>query len=326
MKAAITGATGFVGRHLVAELVRSGYEVTAIVRATSDTSQLSDARIAIACLDSKDELTRALAGSDIAFHLASAVDFGSDSDRFHRTNVDGTRNVLAAAKTAGIRRVVHCSSIVAIGARRRPVLLDESSRWNLGRLNVPYVNTKRVAEELALAANGAGLEVVVANPSCVVGPGDHAGSEFGTICQRFWRGRLPIHFGGGNNFVDVRDVADGLRRCSESGRPGHRYILGGANRSMTTFFSELARAARRAIPRWRLPGSLAGLAAYLECRLSSKPRQRAYLSREQAKLLPYFFYFDCGKAQRELEYAPRPLAESLADAFRDWSGSARSAA
>jgi dihydroflavonol-4-reductase len=234
-------------------------------------------------------------------------------------NVIGTANVIAAAQTAGIRRLVHCSSIVAVGAITGPTRLDETARWNLGALQVPYVSTKREAEEVALAAQN--IEVVVANPACVIGPGDHAGSEFGTICGRFWRGKLPIHFGGGNNFVDVRDVAVGLRLCAERGRVGERYILGGSNRSMTAFFSELAVAARQALPRFRLPTVLAPLTAALESRLSRPSRHRAYLSPAQAKLLSYFFYFDCGKARRELGYAARPLRESLRDAFNDWKSS-----
>ena len=102
----------------------------------------------------------------------------------------------------------------------------------------------RRAEELALAANGRGLEVVVVNPACVIGPDDFTSSEFGTLCRRFWLGRLPIHFGGGNNFVDVRDVASGIVSALDRGRPGERYILGGANRSLTAFFRATLRPAR----------------------------------------------------------------------------------
>ncbi len=325
MKAAVTGATGFVGRHLVAELIRAGHAVSAVVRPTSDLIGLNSASIAVAALDDATSLATAFDCCDVVYHLAGAVDFGDDRQRFRQVNVGGTANVIAAARKSGVRRLVHCSSIVAVGASLRPLRLDESARWNLGGLNVPYVNTKREAEELALAATGPNLETVVANLACVVGPGDHAGSEFGTICRRFWRGNLPIHFGGGNNFVDVRDVANGLRLCADQGRAGERYILGGTNRTMTAFFSELARAAGRMIPRLRLPSPVGWLTARLEKQFATKKRSRAYLTAAQAKLLPYFFFYDCSKAERELGFIARSLSETLSDAHADWRLQRRSA-
>src|SRR5262249_45753017 len=156
----------------------------------------------------RDSIIRACQGSEFLFHLAGAVDFANDWERFQRVNVDGTRCVIEAARLAGVRRLVHTSSVVAVGASARPGFLDETAHWNLGDLHVPYVTTKHQAERLALAASQAKLEVIVVNPSCVVGPDDFSASEFGTLCRRFWRRRVPFYFGGGNNFVDVRDVAE----------------------------------------------------------------------------------------------------------------------
>src|SRR4029077_1389132 len=102
--------------------------------------------------------------------------------------------------------------------------LDEKAQWNLARLRVPYVTTKRAAEELVLSAPAESLDVVVVNPASVVGPEDFSGSEFGTLCRRFWRGRLPFHFGGGNNFVDVRDVACGHLPPRQHGRSGGTHL------------------------------------------------------------------------------------------------------
>jgi len=315
-RVAMTGATGFVGLHVARALAGRGDRIIAVVRSTSDTSRLpAGTTPAFASLESQPELTRAFADCDAVVHLAGAVDFGGDWERFERVNVGGTRAVLGAA--AG-RRVVHCSSIVAVGAARGPHKLDESARWNLGPCRVPYVTTKRLAEELALSTPG----VVVVNPACVLGPDDFSPSEFGTLCGRFWTGRLPVHFGGGNNFVDVRDVAAGIVAALDRGRTGERYILGGANRSLTAFFGELAAATGCAIPRWRLPGALAPAIAWAEEQFRVKRRRRAYLSPAQARLLPWFFYFDSAKARRELGYAPRPLASTLADAFQFWQSRA----
>ena len=317
MNVAITGASGFLGRHLVVELRRSGHDITAIVRPTSDTSSLASARIAVADLNDLDAMQRAFQACEVVYHLAGAVDFGADWERFHNLNVIGTANVLQAARRAGVRRVVHCSSIVAVGASCRPLRLDETADWNLEYLNVPYVTTKWQAEQLALKANGENLEVVVANPSAVIGPGDGQ-SEFGTLCHRFWHGRIPIHFGGGQNYVDVRDVAIGLRLCGDRGQPGQRYILGGENRSMTAFFSELARVARRTYPRMRLPGALAPAASMIALRMVQKRHRPAYLSAAQAKLISFFFFVDSTKARRELGFASRPIHDSLNAAYSEF--------
>src|SRR5262249_17798579 len=242
------------------------------------------------------------------FHLAGVVDFGDDWERFRRVNIEGTRNIIEAARSAGVWRLIHTSSIVAIGAAQRPIKLDETASWNLARLNVPYVTTKPKAEELALSVAGKNLEVMVVNPGCVVGPDDFSGSEFGTLCRRFWRGRVPVYFGGGNNFVDVRDVATGHLLAAERGQAGQRYILGGINLPYHAFFAELARQAPQPTFRLRMPMALAGLVAALDARRRRRYDSSANLTAAQARMLPLYFYFDSAKARRELGYSPRPLA------------------
>jgi dihydroflavonol-4-reductase len=312
--AAVTGATGFVGSHLVRLLTDLGARVVAVVRAGADRSRLAaGVEVREAALEDRPALDRACRGCAFVFHVAGVVDFGDDWAGCRRVNLEGARHVAAAARAAGAR-LVHTSSIVAVGAGRGPQPLDETSRWDLGRLAVPYVTTKRQAEEAALGGGA-----VVVNPASVVGPDDFGRSEFGTLCYRFWKGRVPFHFGGGNNWVDVRDVALGHLLAAERGRAGQRYILGGANRTYSAFFADLARVARRRIGRLRLPNVLAPLAALLE-RVLARRGARPYLTAGQARLLPLFFYYDCGKAQRELGYRPRPLAVTLADTHAFWMG------
>ena len=319
-RVAVTGATGFLGHHLSVALTAAGAEVTALVRAFSDTSRLKalGVRCQVAPLDEPVLLAAACRGREIVFHLAGAVDFNNDWDLCRKVNVAGTANVLRAAASAGVRRVVHASSIVAVGAAPSPVRLDEDSPWQLGGAAVPYVTTKREGEQLALGFRD-GPEVVVVNPASVVGPDDYSGSEFGLMCRRFWQGRIPLVFGGGNNFVDVRDVAAGMLRTAEVGRPGERYILGGTNLSYTAFNGELARVAGRAIPRFRLPTPLARVGAAIGDRLKRKKSKRPLLSSAQARLLGLFFYYDCSKARRELGYITRPLRQTLVDAYHFWT-------
>lgn len=316
---AMTGATGFVGHHLASLLRECGANVTALVRAKSACDRLRslDVHCKTAALDDIDSLARGCDGAEYLFHLAGAVDFENDWERFRLVNVQGTRNVIAAARRAGINRMVHTSSIVAVGANQRPFPLNETSTWNLRQCRVPYVTTKRQGEELALQSSDGGLQVVVVNPACVIGPDDFSKSEFGTLCYRFWRGRIPFHFGGGHNFVDVRDVALGHLLAAERGRPGERYILGGVNRTLTSFFGDLARVADRAIFRMRLPRGVGSVVAKFADRVRKKGR-RSYLTASQSRLLSLFFFYDCRKANRELGYQPRDFAETTRETHRFW--------
>jgi dihydroflavonol-4-reductase len=321
-KVAVTGATGFVGSHAALELRRHGANVVALVRATSDVKRLLAAGVVckIASLDDARSLASSLKGCDVVVHAAGAVGFDDTWDPFYRVNVQGTRTLLDAARQAKVRRFVHVSSIVAVGASETPASLDENAGWNLRSHHVPYVTTKRWAEEAALAANGDGLDVVVVNPASVVGPDDFTGSEFGTLCRRFWRGRIPFHFGGGNNYVDVRDVAQGIRLAAEQGRAGERYLLSGENRTYAAFFNDLCRAGRRTIPRLRLPNALAPVLGFVNDRMQRRSTKRPYLSVSQAALIGLYFYFDAAKARRELGFRARPLAQALADAHAFWMG------
>jgi dihydroflavonol-4-reductase len=317
---AVTGGTGFLGHHVTRQLAARGAEVRAIVRAGSRKERLASVGIEWreASLNDRTSLADVMAGCEIVIHIAGAVDFESDWNRLLEVNVRGTENLLAAASRAGVRRVVCTSSIVAVGASTQPEELDETSSWNLESLAVPYVTSKRWAEERALACRE--LEVVVVNPTSVVGPDDFSGSEFGTLCNRFWRGRLPFHFGGGNNFVDVRDVATGHLLAAERGRTGERYILGGENRSYGDFFRALSGVAERPIFRLRLPSALGRLVAFVNARVPQRAGKHPYLTSAQARLLLLYFFARSEKARRELGYEPRPLRDSLADAHAFWMG------
>jgi dihydroflavonol-4-reductase len=315
-RVALTGASGFVGHHLAALLVRAGADVVALLRPTSDRSRLQalGVRCENAPLEDPNAIAGAARGSDVLIHVAGAVDFGDDWRRLDQINVDGTRHVIKAARRIGVRRLVHVSSIVAVGATKRPMELDESATWNLGPFRVPYVTTKRRAEILVLAEPD--LDAVVVNPGCVVGPDDFTESEFGRLCKRFWRGRLPIHFGGGNNFVDVRDVAAGISLAAHRGRSGQRYILSGQNRTFSEFFADLNHAGKVTRHWLRLPSAMARFAA--RCASLRRDKSRSALTPAQARLMGLYFFFTHAKAALELGYSPRPLAETLADAHAFW--------
>lgn len=320
-KIALTGATGFIGSHVALDLRAHGADVIALVRGSSETGRLVSGGVLCVpvSLDDVASLAAALHGCDIVIHAAGAVGFDSNWDTYYRVNVAGTRNLVQAARCAGVRRIVHTSSIVAVGAAESAVSIDETMPWNLGQYRVPYVTTKRWAEDAALSADGSGVEVVAVNPASVVGPNDFGPSEFGSVCQRFWKGNLRFHFGGGNNYVDVRDVACGIRLAAERGRAGERYLLTGENRTYHAFFTELCRAADRTIARLRLPNGLASVIGYFSDRRKRKPSRSASFTSHQAALMGLYFFFDAAKARNELGYSARPLRESLADTFAFWT-------
>jgi dihydroflavonol-4-reductase len=261
-------------------------------------------------------LARLTEGAEFLFHLAGAVAFHGPKDYFERVNVEGTRRVLGAARTAGVARLIHTSSVAAVGATPCPRIFDETMAWNLGGLDIPYLASKRAAEEAVLRS---GQEVVVVNPTCIIGPDDEYRSEFGTLCRRFWRGRTLIYFGGGMNFVDVRDVARGMLLAARRGRSGERYLLGGVNRSWTNFFRDLARTAGRAIPRLRVPASIADAIGWLEERFPREKKGRPWLTPAQARMSRLFMYCSSARAQTELGYQPRPWSQTLLDSYAYWS-------
>ncbi len=322
-RVAVTGATGFVGHHLVQLLARRGARVQALVRRQPGPNWPAQVQTCQVALDDPKALAAACAGCEYLFHLAAAVDFDADWARFWQINVAYTRNLVAAARQVSLRRLVFTSSIVAIGASQHPCPLDETAAWNLEKLAIPYVTTKRRAEELVLQEGQRGLDVVVVNPACVIGPDDWRGSEFGTLCKRIWGGRIPIYFGGGSNFVDVRDVALGHLLAAEKGVSGQRYILGGCNLTQAQFFAELARVASRPLFRLRLP-RLVGLLGARVAQHLRRPNRRAYLTVPQARLFGWFFFYQSHKARRELGFQPRAWEQTLADTHDFWMG--RSAA
>jgi len=314
----VTGGTGFLGYHLVKQLLDLGARVRVfalqpplshpILRLTQIEPIFGD------ILDAP-LVSQALRRCEVVFHTAGLVSlWGPALRRMQAVHVDGTKHVLQSLPPDAM--AVHTSSIVTIGASTTPMPFAEENPFNLERLKVDYVHAKRAAEQAALAAAGEGRRVVVVNPGYLVGPEDYEPSAMGKICRRFWRGRLPGAPPGGFNFVDVRDAAMGHLLAAEHGAAGRRYILGGENQTLQMFQAMLARAAGwrpRAMP--RLPCWLLGtLAALATCRalLTGRPPHPSF---QQVRLSRYFWYVHSGRAERELGYRPRSLMESLTDTY-----------
>jgi dihydroflavonol-4-reductase len=319
----VTGGSGFIGRHLVQMLCARGERVRIFdlrrpgygVRLRSETVEFVQGDIADA-----DAVARAMTGSDRVFHLAANPNlWARHKDDFTRVNFQGTVNVLSAAARLRPQRIVYTSteSILA-GLRRRSSdgLIDESAAQREEDLPGPYCRSKFRAERAALDAAGQGLPVVVVNPTLPVGPGDELMTPPTRMMLDFLNGRAPAYLDAAINMIDVRDAALGHLLAAERGRPGRRYILGGENLTMGALLALLEQISGRPMPKWRIPYWLAlGYAAvdeFIADRVTRRP-PRAPLA--GVKLVRHPMRFDNSRAHAELGLDPRPLRESLTEAF-----------
>jgi dihydroflavonol-4-reductase len=319
----VTGGTGFLGYHLVCRLLKLGADVTVLALAPRADHPLLLRPVKTVFGDVRDPETvrRAITGCGVVFHTAGLVaTWGPALRQMHSVHVTGTEEVLRAA---GAARVVHTSSIVAVGAPwgREPV--TEDSPFRLDRLRVDYVRAKRAAEQVALEAAARGRHVVVTNPGYLVGPGDYEPSVLGRFCTRFWKGRVPFALAGGLNLVDVRDVADGHLLAAEHGRPGRRYILGGENRTCRSFMAKLADVAGMrpralpAVPWWSL-GPAAGLSELRALWTGKEP----FPGFQHLRLNRHYWFCSSARARQELGYRPRDLNTTLDETYRWHAGRA----
>jgi dihydroflavonol-4-reductase len=314
MKVLVTGANGFVGSWLVRELARREHDVRILARKSSDLSELEGARYETAFGDVTDpaSLENALRGCDSVFHLAGVVGYSkAQRPLMEKVNVDGTRNLLAAIEKNPIKRLVHMSSVVAIGASfdgRYP--LNENSEFNLGDLDLGYFETKRKAEILVKSAVEDGrVDAVILNPSTIYGPGDaKKGSR--KVQVKVARGKFPFYTSGGVNVIAVEDVIEGLLAGWEKGVRGERYILAGENITIKTLFHWIASAAGVKPPGIYLPNGLLHLLGKFGDR---RERQGAHgpVNSENAWTSTLFHWFDNSKARRALGLNPRSSQEAV---------------
>ena len=306
----VTGATGFLGRHLVSLLVERGDEVRALVRAGSDASDLE--RIGVTALRgelSPEDVRVAASGCALVFHLAGLVSHErKDLDRLREVNVAGTRGVLAGVEPGA--RVVHVSSVAALGPAPGPARpADESQRFPRWAGRFPYAATKRAGEDAALQVASDGGDVVVANPGFLLGPGDvnrvstwHVG--------RYLDGTLRIQTSGGLSNVDARDVAAGLVALAEGGRRGERYILTSreGNLSHRDFFRRVAD----------VTGVRRRMVSVPQAIASRTPLAPWPLKPGEVRAAANWWFYDPAKAERELGFETRPLSETIAETAAEY--------
>jgi dihydroflavonol-4-reductase len=307
----VTGGTGFLGAHLVRQLVARGEKVRVLARG-GGVPEGAERVIGDVVQDLDTPLGKIVEGCDRIYHLAGFVSRDpDDGQRMMRVHIDGTRRVLEAAQG---RRVVVASTSGTIAVSREPEpILDEAAPYATEIVsNWPYYLSKIYQEKLALAHPG----VVVVNPSLLLGPGDDRQSSTGDV-KKFLRREIPIVPPGGVNFVDARDAAAATIAAMERGRAGERYLLGGPNWTLAEFFGRLERASKVRGPRLKLPDKIAlGATSLLEHAYKALNKQ-APVDRISVEMSQVFWYCDSHKAERELGFVARDPGETLDDTIRD---------
>jgi len=316
MRCAVTGASGHVGVHIVRTLIARGDQVRAIVRGKADVLDGLTLETATADVGSVGALRAGFAGREVVFHTAARISIARrDAAMVEAVNVQGTRNVLAACRAAGVRRLVYFSSIEAIESRPWDTPVDEDRPAVAPTEGSPYAVSKASAEREVLAA-GNGLEVVVVNPTAIIGPLDYRPSLLGRALLAFARGRLPMIVDGGFDWVDVRDVAEAAVAAAERAPAGRRYILGGRWASMAELALLVCAEVQKRPPRLKVP-YLAALAwAPISSGLTRLFGNEPLFTTYSLKVLRGNRQVSHEKAARELGYRPRDLRETIADTIR----------
>lgn len=322
----VTGATGFIGSHVVRQLLQRGGRVRILARNSSRKANIEALRCEIAIGDLKDptSLLRCVQGCRKVFHVAADYRlWASNPQDIYDSNVGGTRNLLSACCEAGVERVVYTSTVGTIGMRKDGLPADEDSPVRLDDMIGHYKRSKFMAEQVAREFAASGLPVVIVNPTTPVGPGDIKPTPTGRIILEFLKGRMPAYVDTGLNMVGVEDVARGHLLAEEKGRVGERYILGGENWTLEEILDALARICGRRTPRVRIPWTLAFVAGYLDnFFMGTVLRREPLIPLEGVRMARYKMYISSEKARKELGYDPQPVEKALREAveyFRnDW--------
>jgi len=319
MKALVTGATGFVGAAVARALVNAGWSVRVLVRAGSDRSNLAALPVEIAEgeLANRESLVRALDGCSGLFHVAADYRLGArDPEQLYRTNVDGTRNILEAARAVGVERTVYTSSVATVGIPTDGAPGDEQTPVELADMIGHYKRSKYLAEEVAVEAVRSGMSVVIVNPSTPIGPGDVRPTPTGQVVLDAASGRMPAYVDTGLNIVHVDDVAAGHLQAFHRGRPGERYILGGDDMSLQQILAQIAGLVGRRPPSIRLPYATVLPIAYLAEGWAALSGRSGRVTLEGVRMARKRMFFSSAKAAHELGYVWRPPLEAFADAIQ----------
>jgi dihydroflavonol-4-reductase len=314
----VTGGAGFIGSHLVAALVERDETVRVLERPGAGLSHLPSGRIEVVEADIRDRaaVAKAVRGCREVYHLAANPQLWTyPRGQFGQVNFHGAVNVLETTLAAGVDRVLHTSTeSILTRARQTGPIAEDQQIWPSDVVG-PYCRSKFLAERFALRLGRAGAPVVIVNPTLPIGPGDLGRSPPTRMILDFCQGKRREYVDADLNLIDVRDVADGMIRAMDRGRPGRRYLLGHENLSIRQVFAELARLTGLPEPHRRIPYAVALAAAYFSEWWADVVTHRAPAATVTGvKLTRRRMHFDARRSLQELDLHPRPVKQSLADA------------
>jgi dihydroflavonol-4-reductase len=318
MTTLVTGAAGFLGSHITRQLVARGEDVRVLLRPSSQNRAIADLPLEYVTGDLRDaaSLDRAMKDVKRVFHVAADYRLWARRSReIYDSNVGGTKNVLAAAKRAGVEQFIYTSTVATI-AVDRPELPNESTDAKLEEMVGHYKRSKWMAEREALNAAKDGLPVIVAMPTTPVGPWDWKPTPTGKIILDFLNGKMPGYVETGLNFVGVEECAAGHLLVADKGKVGERYLLGGENLTLKQMLDTLAKITGLPAPSLKIPHGLALGVAYANTVFSRLIGRAPGITIEGVKIAQHMMFVDCSRSQRELGFKAGPVPAALERAVR----------
>jgi len=321
MQCFVTGATGFLGSHVARQLLKHGANLRLLVRTTSRTDNIDDlaAERVIGDLRDVESLKRGMEGCEYVFHVAADYRLWAENGQeLYDSNVNGTRNILQAARESRVRRVVYTSSVATMGFRNHGRMTDESAPVTQANMIGDYKRSKFMAEQRVIEAAHGGQNVVVVNPTTPIGERDIKPTPTGRIVVDFLKRKFPAYVDTGLNLVDVIDCADGHLLAMEKAVPGERYILGGVNLTLKQILDKLAAITGLPSPSIRMPYAVAYATGAVDTLVTGKMRHREpRVTLDSVRMGRKKMFVTSAKAERELGWNPAPVDAALRRAV-DW--------
>jgi dihydroflavonol-4-reductase len=315
MIAFVTGATGFVGSHVARVLAEQGADLRLLVRPSSDLINIEGLPGDRVTGDLRDaaSIEKAMSGCEVVFHVAADYRLWvPDSEQMYRSNVEGTRAILDAARKNRVRRVVYTSSVATMGFTAGGQSADEGSPVSLHKMIGHYKRSKFMAEGVAIAAGRSGLDVVIVNPSTPVGERDIKPTPTGRIILDFLKKKFPAYVDTGLNLVDVTECARGHLAALKKGRSGERYILGGENLTLKQILDKLAAITGLPSPTIKVPYFVALAAGVIDETFTGRIRGREPRATiDSVRMGRKKMFVSSAKAARELGWNPSPVDDAL---------------
>jgi dihydroflavonol-4-reductase len=315
MKCFVTGASGFLGSHVARQLQAAGADLRLLVRSSSRTDNIAEIRAerVIGDLRDLDSLKRGMAGCEFVFHVAADYRLWAiDGKELYDSNVEGTRNILKAARDSKVRRVVYTSSVATMGFGNNGHITDENSPVALSNMIGDYKRSKFMAEQLVIEAAQGGQDVVMVNPTTPIGERDIKPTPTGQIVVDFLKRKFPAYVDTGLNLLDVEDCAKGHVMALEKAKPGERYILGGENLTLKQILDKLAVITGLPSPSIRLPYAMAYATGVVDTLVTGKMLKREpRVTLDSVRMGRKKMFVTSAKAERELGWNAGPVDGAL---------------